>query len=285
MSFFGDLWSGIKNVGSSIVKPIGGLLSQFAPTIGGMLGQRFGGAGGAQLGSSLGNVVSGLTGGGGNTAQGLGQLGQAAAQRYMPQAPSWMQNTPVGQFGGTAGARAGNWLGQQAGNLLPQSMQNLAPHLANVGTSLGRNFGNLAQRQIAPNMSPQMAATTMGQLPAALGNRAGSAIYNRTAPGRAAAHENMQHFAELPGMAGGGYVDPSMGGSLMHSMPYGGGHGPVMFNNGGYAEGGHMPHYDMGGYADGGYAHHYGVGGSADWAHPQFSPGFNLQGLVQALHH
>lgn len=263
MSFFGDLWGGIKNVGSSIIKPIGGLLSQFAPTIGGMLGQRFGGAGGAQLGSSLGNVVSGLTGGGGNTAQGLGQLGQAAAQRFMPQAPSWMQNTPAGQFGGTAGARAGNWLGQQAGNLLPQSMQNLAPHLANAATSFGRNMGNLAQQHLAPNMSPQMRATTMGQLPAALGNRAGSAIYNRTAPGRAAAHENMQHFAELPGMAGGGYADGGMdrGMHMMHAMPYA--HGPVMFHDGGYAMGGYsdpyapqMPQmtqqFAHGGYAGGG---------------------------------
>jgi hypothetical protein len=253
MSFFDSIWNGMKSVGSAVAKPITGLISQFAPTVGSMLGQRFGGAGGAQLGSSLGNIVSGLTGGQHGLAEGLSGLGTQAAQHFMPNAPKWAQNSTVGQIGGTAGAKLGDWAAQ---NLLPKSMQGLAPHLQNFG----RNFGQAAQNTFGPKLSPQMAAATMAQLPAAMGNRAGSMVYNRTPQGRAAAAENMQHFAELPGMAGGGYVDPNEIHGAMHTMPYGGySHGPVMYHEGGFAPGGYMPDYTptfaYGGYAGGGMMH------------------------------
>ena len=79
----------------------------------------------------------------------------------------------------------------------------------------------------------------LNELPSAVGRYAGSQAYNRSAPGREAAAENMEGFNELPGgdFAHGGYA---------HGGHYA--HGGYPHH---YADGGH---YNHGGYANGGYA-------------------------------
>lgn len=296
MSFFDNLWGGIKNIGSGVFNAGKGLLSKFAPAVGGIIGQRFGVP---DLGSSLGQVVGGLAGGNGNSyASGLsgvgGHLGHAGGADIVGAMPSWVQNSRANELAGNAGSRGGAWLGGQAANLLPQALQHLAPTFQQFGADVGRAGGNLFNKHVvSPNISPQTGATTIGHMPRRIGSAAGVRAYNRSDLGKQAAAENMQHFAELPGgfaaggYAGGGYTDPNMiqNHHAMHTMPYyGGGHGPVMMHEGGYAMGGFpqggFQQNTMGGFPQNSYAplQTYAQGGYAGGGQP-----ISLHELVEML--
>jgi hypothetical protein len=236
MSFWGNVWGGLKSVGSAITRPITNLISSMAPSVGSALGSRVGGPSGQQLGSALGNMVSGLTGGSHhNLASGMSSMGQHLASQgaadYTKQMPAWLQNSRAGEVGANAGSRAGSWLGGQAASFLPKSFQHLTPDVQQLGADFGRVGGNLMQKYFGPQLSPQAAATTMADMPGYGGKIMGARAFNRTPQGKQAALENMQGFAELPGLAHGGYMGHYAHGGM----------------NDHYAYGGHPYHYDMGG--------------------------------------
>lgn len=254
MSLFGDLWGGIKSAGSRIGGGLKDLFFKAAPTIGQAIGQRLGGAGGAGVGSSLGQIIGGLGGGGHDVMgglQGLGRAGVQAALPHMQGIARGYQNMPMAQVPGAMGADAGQWLGQKVGGMLPASW-GMQQRLGEMGRQYGGQAGQFARGQMG--MSPQTAAATLAQLPGQLANYGASALYNRTPQGREAARENMQGFAELPGMAHGGYMD---GGAMiqhhhaMNTMPYHP-YNPTMAH-GGYMMPEHQ--YHGGGYAAGGPGH------------------------------
>lgn len=254
-----SFWDVIKGAGNAIgnvasrgFNGLKDLLISKAPEIGQVIGQRMGAPG---VGSALGQVIGGLGGGGHDVMGGLQGLGRAGVQAALPHLQGRggrYQQMPVGQIGGAAGSDAGQWLGQKIGGMMPASW-GMQQRLGEMGSRYGRQAGQYAQGQLG--LSPQTQAVTLAQLPGQLANYGASALYNRTPQGREAARENMQGFAELPGMAHGGYMD---GGAMfnhhhqmntMYPMPH---HNPTMAH-GGYV----MPEnqYHDGGYAMGGPGH------------------------------
>jgi hypothetical protein len=255
-----SFWDTIKNAGSSVFNAGKNLFSRLAPSIGQAIGTRFGGTTGGNIGSSLGNMVQGLTGGSPHSLargySGMGQvIGNAGGENLVNAMPAWMQKSTLGNLGGNAGAQAGAHAGQALAGMLPEGMKSMAPVFQTFGGMLGRSAGNHLHRQYGPKFDPQTESTRLGEMPTYLGGRAGAKAYNRTDIGKQQAAENMANFAELPGLAGGGYAGYAGGGYVspdmspgfsnhhaMHTMPYmGGGHGPVMFNQGGFADGGFNP--------------------------------------------